>query len=113
MAAAGSDEHVDPHPDLLRAAKHHGQDAGAPCPRCRTAGSLVHLWFIYGDELGYLEGRVVPEARLTSLAVQFGAFRVYQVEVCRGCGWNHLLVSFVLGDGKPRRPLRTPRDLLA
>lgn len=73
----------------------------------------MFLWFIYGDELGYMEGRVVPEARLASLAVQFGAFRVYQVEVCTRCGWNHLLVSFVLGDGVPRQPLRAPRDLLA
>ena len=29
-------------------------------------------------------------------------FKVYVVEVCRSCGWNHLVLSFVLGrDGLP------------
>ena len=24
-------------------------------------------------------------------------FQVYVVEVCRGCGWNHLIEQYVLG----------------
>ena len=29
-------------------------------------------------------------------------FKVYVVEVCRCCGWNHLALSYVLGrDGLP------------
>ena len=46
------------------------------------------------------------------MAYEHGQFRVYVVEVCTGCGWNHLTLSYVLGDGVPRRPLRTPADLL-
>jgi hypothetical protein len=27
----------------------------------------------------------------------FREFQVYVVEVCRGCGWNHLVEQFLLG----------------
>ena len=44
------------------------------------------------------------------MAHEHGEFRVYVVEVCRGCGWNHLALSYVLGrdglqarDGSARR----------
>jgi hypothetical protein len=43
------------------------------------------------------------------MARQHGEFRVYVVEVCQGCGWNHLALSYVLGDGTPRRPPRRQR----
>ena len=41
-----------------------------------------------------------------------GEFTVYVVEVCRRCHWNFLSMTYVLGDGVPRRPPATPRDLL-
>ncbi len=31
------------------------------------------------------------------MAMSYRSFRVYVVEVCRGCGWNHLTQSYVLG----------------
>jgi len=37
--------------------------------------------------------------------------RVYVVEVCRGCGWNHLYKSYVVGDGVPRTPPRRQRPV--
>ena len=27
----------------------------------------------------------------------FSEFQVYVVEVCRGCGWNHLVEQYLLG----------------
>ena len=44
------------------------------------------------------------------MAREHGEFRVYVVEVCQRCGWNHLRPSYVLGDGVPRRAPPTPRD---
>ncbi len=35
------------------------------------------------------------------MAHEYEEFRVYVVEVCQGCSWNHLTVSFVLGNGGP------------
>ncbi|MBB3729647.1 hypothetical protein FHR33_005507 [Nonomuraea dietziae] len=35
------------------------------------------------------------------MAHDYVEFRVYAVEVCQGCSWNHLTVSNVLGNGPP------------
>lgn len=96
---------------LLRAAKHHGEPAGRPCPACRDAG-LVTVTYVYGDQLGPYSGRVRSAEELPRMARQFGEFNVYVVEVCQRCHWNFLTTTYVLGDGVPRRPLPTPRDLL-
>ena len=42
---------------------------------------------------------------------EFGEFRVYVVEICTSCHWNHLVSSFLLGDGKYRKPPRKVRTL--
>lgn len=110
LAAAGASEHRDPHPDLARAARFHGETAAEPCPACRTGGVLVLLRYVYGDQLGYLTGRLRTASELNEMAFQFGRFRVYEVEVCRSCGWNHLRLSYVLGDGVVRPRPVTPRD---
>ena len=56
---------------------------------------------MFGDELGQYSGRIKSPAELEPMAREHGEFRVYVVEVCPGCGWNHLVLSFVLGDGVP------------
>jgi Family of unknown function (DUF5318) len=97
----------DAHPYLLRAAKFHGEDQ---CPICRKA-KLTHVTYVYGDELGQYEGRVKQARELAEMAAEYGEFRVYVVEVCQSCGWNHLATSYVLGTGEPavrrRRRART------
>jgi hypothetical protein len=104
-------EHCDADPYLVRAAKFHGEPTQRTCGVCRRT-ELINVTYTYGDELGPYSGRVRSTAELASLAISFGSFRVYVVEVCLGCGWNHLTLSYVLGDGVPRRPLGRPRDLL-
>ncbi len=100
----------DADPYLLRAAKHHGEPAGA-CPACRDSG-LVTVTYVFGDELGPYSGRIRKAEELPSMCTKFGAFTVYVVEVCQRCHWNFMLTTYVLGDGVPRRALPTPRDLL-
>ena len=51
---------------------------------------------------------LAPMARMQS---EFGEFRVYVVEVCLGCGWNHLSASYLLGDGRDRKPPRKVKTL--
>ena len=101
----------DADPYLLRAAKHHGEATERVCPIC-SRGTLVHVTYTYGDDLGYLAGRVRSSHELPEMAHEYGHFRVYVVEVCGECGWNHLHLSYVLGDGTPRTPPRKPRDVL-
>src|SRR5579871_1746859 len=90
----------DAHPYLLRAAKFHGEPTEEGCPICRKA-KLTHVTYVYGDELGQYEGRVKKTRELAEMAAEYGEFRVYVVEVCQSCGWNHLASSYVLGTGEP------------
>ena len=61
--------------------------------------------------LGQYEGRVKQARELAEMAAEYGEFRVYVVEVCQSCGWNHLATSYALGTGEPavrrRRRART------
>jgi hypothetical protein len=90
----------DAHPYLLRAAKFHGEPTQTHCPLCRKS-LLTHVTYVYGAELGRYEGRVKQARELDEMAAEYGEFRVYVVEVCQSCGWNHLASSYVLGTGEP------------
>jgi hypothetical protein len=98
----------DADPYLLRAAQHHGEPTDRPCPVCRRE-KLTHLTYVFGDELGQYSGRIRATRELEPMAREHGEFTVYVVEVCRGCEWNHLAWSFVLGDGVPRAAPRRRR----
>ena len=100
----------DAHTDLLRAAKHRGEPTDQTCPVCQNQ-RLTHVTYVFGDELGSYTGRVTNTRELPDMACEYGEFRVYVVEVCQSCAWNHLNVSYVLGTGDsgPRRR-RTAED---
>ena len=103
----GTMEVCDASPYLLRAAKFHGQPSGVTCPVCRKEPLTLVSW-VYGDELKHLSGSARTADELTRMSTMFGEFRVYVVEVCRTCSWNHLVQSYVLGTRglkaqKPRR----------
>jgi hypothetical protein len=105
----------DADPYLLRAARFHGVQADEPCPICRVTDgkeSLTHVTYVYGEQLGHVAGSAIDPGRLPEMATQYGEFRVYVVEVCATCHWNHLVMSFMLGDGVPRKAPPRPRDLL-
>jgi len=93
-------EVCDAHPYLLRAAKYHGEATDVLCPICRKT-NVTHVTYVYGDELGEYAGRVKRAPELDEMATEYGEFRVYVVEVCQSCSWNHLATSYVLGTGEP------------
>ncbi|MCU0263070.1 MAG: DUF5318 domain-containing protein [Candidatus Nanopelagicales bacterium] len=105
---AFNSDYCDADPGLLRAAKYHGEDAGRACPVCRRT-ELVEVTWVYGAQLGPLSGSARAQAQLTAMAHEHGRFTVYVVEVCRHCTWNHMVLSFALGDGQPRTPARIRR----
>ena len=103
----GTAEVCDASPYLLRAAKFHGQPSDLTCPVCRKEPLTLVSW-VYGDELKHAAGSARTPDELTRMATMFEEFTVYTVEVCRSCGWNHLVRSYVLGarglrTQKPRR----------
>jgi hypothetical protein len=67
--------------------------------------------YVYGDELGQYSGRIKSTPELEAMAREHGEFTVYVVEVCQGCSWNHLALSYVLGDGTARKPPRRRRTV--
>jgi hypothetical protein len=95
-----TDDLCDAHPYLLRAARYHGEATDRRCPVCERR-NVTNVTYVYGDELGKYSGRVKVTSELLTMAREYAEFRVYVVEVCQGCAWNHLTVSFVLGTGDP------------
>jgi hypothetical protein len=105
---ATSTDVCDADPYLLRAAKFHGEPTQTRCPVCRK-DNVTHVTYTFGDELGQYSGRIKSTAELEPMAREHGEFTVYVVEVCQYCAWNHLALSYVLGDGVPRTPPRRRR----
>ncbi|MDR1450503.1 MAG: DUF5318 domain-containing protein [Propionibacteriaceae bacterium] len=95
----------DADPMLIRAAFHHGELSETRCP-VGGCGRLVHLHYVFGDQLGQYSGRIKSVKELEEMENEYGEFKVCVVEVCTECGWNHLIASYVLGDGVKRRPPR-------
>ncbi len=106
----GAVDACDADPYLMRAAKFHGEKVKRNCPVCKKL-SLVELRYTFGDQLGQYSGRIKTPEELAAMESEFGEFRVYIVEVCRDCSWNHLCASFVLGDGVERKAPRRVRTL--
>jgi hypothetical protein len=92
----GTYEVCDASPYLQSAARFHGEATEQRCPVCRRE-NLTHVNYIYGDELKNSAGQARSRVELPVLAMSVREIQVYVVEVCRGCGWNHLVEQFLLG----------------
>ena len=99
-------EVCDASPYLTRAARYHGRPTDVSCPVCRRE-RLTLVNYVYGESLGHVSGQAKTETELARMDAAQEEFSVYTVEVCRGCGWNHLDSSYVLG-AEPA-PGRQPR----
>jgi len=103
MRTMVSHDALEADPMLIRAALHHGTLTNRRCP-ANGCPRLLTLNYTFGDQLGQYSGRIKSEAELEEMENEYGEFVVYVVEVCPDCGWNHLIESYTLGDGKTRRP---------
>ena len=87
----------DAQPELLRAARNVGEDAGHDCPVCGRAG-VRNVSYVYGDALKGANGRCITyPGELEKLGESVDEFSCYVVEVCVDCSWNHLDRRFLLG----------------
>jgi hypothetical protein len=85
----------DAQGELLRNAEHCGTDTGEPCPIC-DEGQLTHVTYVFGPRLPSGGRCVTSRAELARLAKRKAPYTAYVVEVCVGCGWNHLVRSYLL-----------------
>lgn len=92
----GRYEVCDASPYLKSAARFHGEPTDVRCPVCRRE-NLIHVHYIYGDELKQSAGQARTRAELSVLAMTLREFQVFVVEVCPGCDWNHLVERYLLG----------------
>lgn len=95
-------EICDAHPDLLRAASYSGDAAESCCPVC-SGGELRLVSYAFSEGFSKREnGRVWPRDDLGPLA-KFPDARLYTVEVCTGCSWNHLRSQISVGEDDEAR----------
>lgn len=64
---------------------------------------MVVLNHVFGEQLGQYSGRIMSSEELDAMQNEYGAFKVCVVEVCHACGWNHMIKSYLLGDGVERK----------
>jgi hypothetical protein len=86
----------DASPYLVRAADELGVATDRTCPICRRR-PLREVSWVFGDALGPMSGTARTPRQLAALAARRPEFAVYDVEVCAGCRWNHLLRSWRAG----------------
>ncbi|MFJ8812770.1 DUF5318 family protein [Amycolatopsis thermoflava] len=101
----GTRDVCDADPYLLRAARFHGEPSEVPCPLCGKDG-LTNVSWVFGEQLKHVSGSARTPTELARLANLVGEFNVHVVEVCRTCRWNHLVRSYVSGNGTPHGPSR-------
>lgn len=104
------DDACDADPLLIRAALNHGEPHPVDCPICGDT-QMVVLHYVFGDQLGQYSGRIKSIAELEEMQSEFGEFKVCVVEVCHECGWNHMITSYLLGDGVTRKPPRRQKTV--
>jgi Family of unknown function (DUF5318) len=96
VGRVGIHEVCDASPYLRSAAKFHGEPTETVCPVCYRE-HLTNVHYIYGDELKASAGQARRLAELPVLAMTFREVQIYVVEVCRSCGWNHLIEQYLIG----------------
>lgn len=86
-------EVCDAHPELRRAADHLARTSTEICPICEDA-FIVLVTYAFGSHLpksGYV---IEDRADMNKVRRITTEGTGYVVEVCRSCGWNHLVQSF-------------------
>ena len=93
----------DAHPELIRAARHIGEETSTPCPICDRA-NVVLVTYVFGKGLPP-SGKVLVDRRDVARLQRTGNdYAAYVVEACVHCRWHHLLRMLPIpGRGQSRR----------
>lgn len=89
-------EVCDAHPELRRAAQHHGEPTARECPICEDA-NVVLVTYVFGARLPSSGRCISRKGELSQLAERSDQLACYVVEVCPECAWNHLTRTFLVG----------------
>jgi hypothetical protein len=86
----------DAQRELRRNAEFCGVDLATPCPVCEGE-ALVEVTYVFGPRLPKHGRCVTSEKEMARIAARKSTSQGYVVEVCTGCGWNHLIRSRSFG----------------
>ena len=92
----GRHEVCDAQRELHRNAEFCGQPTERQCPVCATE-DLVEVTYVFGSRLPKHGRCVTTRAEMQRLQHRASVSTGYVVEVCTGCGWNHLVRRYTLG----------------
>ena len=92
----GRHEVCDAQRELHRNAEFCGQPTGRQCPVCSTE-DLVEVTYVFGTRLPKHGRCVTTRTEMQRLQHRASQSTGYVVEVCTGCGWNHLVRRYTLG----------------
>lgn len=95
-------------PYLQRAAERLGITTTRTCPVCRKL-PLDEVHWLYGEAIGDVDGTARTAGQVAALAKERPDFAVYLIEVCQGCGWNHLVQTWRAGTPGTPAARRTRR----
>ena len=91
-----TDQVCDAQRELRRNAEFCGIDLRSPCPVCEK-NDLVEVTYVFGPRLPKHGRCVTSDKEMARIDARKSASQGYVVEVCVGCGWNHLIRSRSLG----------------
>jgi hypothetical protein len=80
----------DAQSELLRVAKNYGIQLDINCPICNDR-KLVSVTFAFGSKIVKSGICVTDDSEVFNLAKKSPALFLYDIEVCLGCKWNHLI----------------------
>ncbi len=86
----------DAHPELLRAARNIGKKSSmTDCPVCE-ASKVSYVTYVFGSGLPSGGRCVINSEEILKFKSHSrnGNLACYVIEVCPGCGWNHLAKIF-------------------
>jgi hypothetical protein len=84
---------------LRRNAVECGTPTTETCPICEEH-EVAHVTYVFGSRLPS-HGRCISTSReLVRLDERRADLSAYVVEVCAGCGWNHLVRITSMGRGQ-------------
>ena len=92
----GRHEVCDAQRELRRNAQFCGRATGRRCPVCDQS-ELVEVTYAFGSRLPKHGRCVTTRAEVERLRQRVTVSTGYVVEVCTGCGWNHLVRRIAMG----------------
>ncbi len=80
----------DAQTELMRVAKNYGIELKQSCPICNNY-QLVYVTYAFGNKIVKSGICITEGSEIYDLTKKTNELFLYDIEVCLGCRWNHLM----------------------